>query len=166
MDWFEIGTVLKPRGLKGQMRCISHLESNSLGKIPEKICIRTPGGKDDSYRLREITFAGKFFFLSLEGIDSPESVRPLAGNGVLVTVDALVPLEEGEYYWRDVIGMEVVTEAGESLGEVKEIFSTGSHDVYVCRGKAREILLPAIADVVLQIDLPEKRMVVRLLAGL
>lgn len=166
MDLFEIGTVLKPRGLKGQMRCFSHLTSDGLGKSLDEVCIRTPGGAASFYRLREITFAGKFFFLSVQGIDSPEAVKSLAGSDILASVDALIPLKEDEYYWRDIIGLEVITEEGQSLGKVKEIFSTGSNDVYVCQGGEKEILLPAIADVVRQIDLGAKRMVVRLLAGL
>jgi len=166
MDLFEMGTVLKPRGLKGQMRCFSHLESNELGKFLKEICIRTPDGVKRFHRLREITFAGKFFFLSLDGIDSPEAVRALAGSDILASVDVLPPLADGEYYWRDIIGLEVITETGQSLGTVKEIFSTGSHDVYVCRNGEQELLLPAIGDVIRQIDVGAKRMVVRLLEGM
>lgn len=166
MDLFEIGRVLKPRGLKGQMRCFSHLESDGLRKSPEEICIKTPDGGTRSYRLREIIFAGKYFFLSVEGVDSPEAVQALAGSDVLAPVDVLVPLKEDEYYWRDIIGLEVVTDAGRSLGKVKDIFATGSNDVYVCHDGRKEILLPAIEDVILKIDLVEKRMVVHLLEGL
>jgi 16S rRNA processing protein RimM len=166
MDLFEIGRVLKPRGLKGQMRCFSHLEADGLRKSLEEVCIRTPDGGANFYRLREITFAGKYFFLSVEGIDSPEAVKSLAGSDILATVDVLVPLAEGEYYWRDIIGLDVVTETGQSLGKVKEIFSTGSNDVYVCHNGQKEILLPAIADVILKIDLVEKQVVVHLLEGL
>ena len=166
MDLFEIGRILKPRGLKGQMRCFSHLESDGLRKSPEEICIRTPDGGTSFYRLREITFAGKYFFLSVEGVDSPEAVQVLARCDVLVPVDVLVPLKEDEYYWRDIIGLDVVTETGQPLGKVKEIFATGSNDVYVCHDGQKEILLPAIEDVILKIDLVEKRMVVHLLEGL
>ncbi|HOO41898.1 MAG TPA: ribosome maturation factor RimM, partial [Syntrophales bacterium] len=69
-------------------------------------------------------------------------------------------------YWRDIIGLDVVTETGQPLGKVQEIFPTGSNDVYVCRNGDKEILLPAIADVIRKVDLREKRMVVRLLEGL
>lgn len=161
-----MGTVLKPRGLKGQMRCFSYLESNGLGKFLKEICIRTADGRENFYRIKEITFAGKFFFLSVEGIENPEAVKDLAGSDVLASVEVLAPLEEGEYYWRDIIGLEVITETGQSLGNVKEIFSTGSNDVYVCQSGEKELLLPAIADVIRQIDLGSKRIVVRLLEGL
>jgi 16S rRNA processing protein RimM len=166
MDLFEIGKVLKPRGLKGQMRCFSHLEADGLRKSPEEVCLKTPGGGANFYRLREITFVGKYFFLSVEGVDSPEAVQALAGSDVLAPVDVLIPLAEDEYYWRDIIGLDVVTETGQPLGKVKEIFATGSNDVYVCHDGKKEILLPAIEDVILKIDLVEKRIVVHLLEGL
>jgi 16S rRNA processing protein RimM len=166
MDLFEIGKVLKPRGLKGQMRCFSHLESDGLRKSPEEVCLKTPGGGANFHRLREITFAGKYFFLSVEGVDSPEAVQALAGSDVLAPVDVLIPLAEDEYYWRDIIGLDVVTDTGQPLGKVKEIFATGSNDVYVCHDGNKEILLPAIEDVILKIDLVEKRIVVHLLEGL
>jgi len=166
MDLFEIGRVLKPRGLKGQMRCFSHLESDGLQKSLRDVCIRTPDGKADFYRLREIILAGKFFFLSVEGVDTPEAAGALAGSDVLAPADILVPLAADEYYWRDIIGLDVVTETGRFLGKVQEIFPTGSNDVYVCRDGEKEILLPAIADVVRKIDLDEKRIVVHLLEGL
>jgi len=166
MDLFEIGRVLKPRGLKGQMRCFSHLESDELRESLREVCIRTPDGKADFYSLREISFAGKFFFLSVEGVDTPEAAGAFAGSDVLAPVDVLIPLEADEYYWRDIIGLDVVTETGQFLGKVQEIFPTGSNDVYVCRHGEKEILLPAIADVICKIDLGEKRMVVHLLEGL
>lgn len=166
MDLFEIGRVLKPRGLRGQMRCFSHLESDGLRQSLREVCIRTPDGKADFYRLREMVFAGKFFFLSVEGVETPKAAGALAGSDVLAPVDVLMPLGEDEYYWRDIIGLDVVTETGQPLGKVQEIFPTGSNDVYVCRNGDKEILLPAIADVIRKVDLREKRMVVRLLEGL
>jgi 16S rRNA processing protein RimM len=166
MDLFEIGRILKPRGLKGQMRCFSYLESDELRKSLKEVRIIPPEGEPQSYRLRDISFAGKFFFLSLDGVDTQEKAQKLAGAEILAAVSVLAPLGDGEYYWHDIIGLDVVTEEGQTLGQVKEIFSTGSNDVYVCRNGEQEVLLPAIADVICRIDLVEKRMVVHLLEGL
>ena len=75
-------------------------------------------------------------------------------------------LPEDEYYWHDIIGLEVVTDDGLSLGRVESIVPTGSNDVYVCAGGEREILLPAIDDVVKEIDVKKGTMVVTLIEGL
>jgi 16S rRNA processing protein RimM len=78
----------------------------------------------------------------------------------------LKELPPGEYYWRDIIGLDVYTEEGKLLGRIESVFPTGSNDVYVCKGGQREILLPAIVDVIRQIDINRRVMTVRLLEGL
>ena len=85
---------------------------------------------------------------------------------MLIPADKLGDLPEGEYYWRDMIGLKVVTEEGRILGVIEAIFPTGSNDVYVCSGGEREVLLPGIADVIRKIDINRGMMVVRLLQGL
>ena len=77
-----------------------------------------------------------------------------------------MPLEQDEYYEYQIIGLAVWTTGGEYLGTVDEVISTGANDVYVVRGEEREILIPAIEDVVLEINLAQGRMVVELMEGL
>jgi 16S rRNA processing protein RimM len=166
MDLFEIGRVLKPRGLKGQMRCFSFLSSHGFASPLTEVYFRTDKGISESHPLQDIIFSGKFFFLSVAGIDSSETAGEMSGADVLASSVHLHPLEEDEYYWKDIIGLDVVTETGQLLGKVESVFSTGSNDVYVCRNAREEILLPAIKDVVIKVDLAEKRIVVNLLEGL
>jgi 16S rRNA processing protein RimM len=75
-------------------------------------------------------------------------------------------LEEGEYYWADLQGIKVETREGKGIGKVREIFSTGAHDVYVVEGKRGEIFLPAIEDVIQSIDLKKRVMKVVRMEGL
>jgi 16S rRNA processing protein RimM len=77
-----------------------------------------------------------------------------------------VPLEEGEYYHFQLIGVRVETEDGEWLGQVAKVLETRAHDVYVVRGPRGEVLLPAVDELVLELDLESKRMVVHLLPGM
>jgi 16S rRNA processing protein RimM len=74
--------------------------------------------------------------------------------------------EDGEYYWCDLIGLTVATVDGLELGTLREIFETGSSDIYVVRSAEREYLIPAIADVISRIDLKEGRMLITPLEGL
>ena len=76
------------------------------------------------------------------------------------------PLPEGQYYRFELVGLAVKSRAGEPLGEVADVFSTGSNDVYVVRGPRGEILLPAIAGVIVEINLAQKTMTVAPPAGL
>ena len=87
-------------------------------------------------------------------------------NIPILLLFSLGDLQEGEYYWQDIIGLDVYGEDDCHLGWVETIFPTGSNDVYVCRGGGKEILIPAIADVIIRINLEERKMIIRLLEGL
>ncbi len=95
--------------------------------------------------------------------DAAETFR---GQLVQVRVQRAVPLPSGRYYQHQIIGLGVMTDEGESLGEVMDILETGANDVYVVKGAQGEILLPAISSVIRQIDLGAKCITVHLLEGL
>jgi 16S rRNA processing protein RimM len=107
-----------------------------------------------------------FFILQLGGVDDRNAAERLRGCSVWMPSETMRKLPEGEYYWRDIIGLQVLTEEDEILGRIESVFPTGGNDVYVCRGGGREILLPAIEEVVRKIDTDRGVMVVRLLKGL
>ena len=104
--------------------------------------------------------------LWLEGIRTRPQASPLAGKYLSASPDSDAVLEEGEYFHYQLIGMRVRTEEGEELGEIQEILETGSNDVYIIRHRGRELLIPATAQVVLDVDLAANSMVVRLPEGL
>jgi 16S rRNA processing protein RimM len=104
--------------------------------------------------------------LKLEGVDQRAEAEKLRGLLIQVPVDEAVPLDQGEYYLYQIVGLEVWTKEGEYLGRVAEVLETGSNDVYVVREGGREILIPALSDVVLEVDLEENRMEVHLMEGL
>jgi 16S rRNA processing protein RimM len=95
-----------------------------------------------------------------------ESAKAFVGRKVFLPEDMQEKLSEGEYYWRDIIGLDVYNEDDKYIGKIESVFPTGSNDVYVCKQAEREILLPAIADVIRKIDLNRRVMIVRLLEGL
>ena len=165
MDLLEVGRIVKSCGLKGRMKVLSYLESNDILQSIDEVFIKQKT-QMAPFIVKGIRMRGNLFFLDVEGISDPESAKSLVGCEVMIPADRLKELPEDEYYWRDIIGIEVVTEDGHFMGKIVEIFPTGSNDVYVCDGGEREILLPAISDVVRHIDMEHRRMVVRLLDGL
>ncbi len=105
--------------------------------------------------------------MKFAGYDTPEAAAKLRGQVVQILAEEAAPLPQGQYYHHQIVGLEVFTTEGERLGAVEEILETGANDVYlVRRDDGREILLPAIQDVIQEIDLEHKRMVVRLMPGL
>jgi 16S rRNA processing protein RimM len=107
-----------------------------------------------------------FFILKLGGIEDRDAAAKLVRSSVWMPSEKMKKLPEGEYYWSDIIGLQVVTEEGQFLGRIESVFPTGSNDVYVCQAGEKEILLPAIGEVVRKIDIDLGIMVVRLLKGL
>jgi 16S rRNA processing protein RimM len=104
--------------------------------------------------------------LKFQGVDSSVSARDLVGESMTVSQVSVPPLPEGEYYHFQLVGMRVLTEDGEYLGQVREILETGSNDVYVVSGESGEVLIPALADVIREVQVTKGVMVVRLLEGL
>lgn len=165
MDLFVVGEIVKTRGLRGCLKVLTQMETQNIIAGLEFVYLEDVLGQRKSHDLRTFTPSGKFLFLELKDINDVDSAKALVGCKVLIPGDMLKDLPQGEYYWRDIIGLDVYDEKGNHLGRIESIFPTGSNDVYVCQGE-REILLPAIADVIRHVDIDKRIMTVRLLEGL
>ena len=148
------------------MKVLSYLESQEvLDNLPEVFVGR--GSRETvPFSVDAVQTGREFFFLKLVGIEDRDAAAKLVRSSVWIPSEKMKRLPEGEYYWRELIGLRVVTEEGQSLGRIESVFPTGSNDVYVCRAAEKEILLPAIGEVVRKIDTDHGIMVVRLLKGL
>lgn len=166
MDLFEVGEIVKTRGLHGCMKVLSYLEATSSFSRPDFIYIEKTPGQKNRFTLKKIDVAGKAFFMEVEEIKDVESAKNFMGGRVFLPKTILKKLPQGEYYIRDIIGLDVLDEAGVLIGKIEFVFPTGSNDVYVCRSGKKEILLPAIANVIKKIDLDRRVMTVKILEGL
>jgi 16S rRNA processing protein RimM len=104
--------------------------------------------------------------LKLRGIDDATAAGQFRGELLRVPLSEAVPLPNDHYYWHQIVGLEVRSTDGQLLGHVDEIIRTGANDVYVVHGPRGEVLIPAIEDVVRDIDLASGRIVVELIPGL
>ncbi len=104
--------------------------------------------------------------LRLSGITTQSAARSLTNLELTAEADASHQLTEGEYFHYQLMGLAVYTEEGEHLGQISEIIETGSNDVYVVAGPSGDLLIPAISQVVMRVEIAEGYMVVRLLDGL
>ena len=157
-----VGIVLGPHGVNGQLRV------RVLSDVPHRF---DPGNlvllRDTERVIVSSAPAGRdMVFLKLAGIDSPAVARELIGLELTASTDSSPSLPEGEYFHYQLLGLRVRTEEGEFLGQVSEIIATGSNDVYVVSGPSGDILIPALAQVILQVDLDGGAMMVRLMDGL
>ncbi len=162
--YLVVGEILKPWGFRGEVKV------KVLTDFPKRLNkYKTVyvGPEARAVQVERARLHSGFALFKFEGYDSEESVAKLRGQTIQVSVEDVVPLKKGQYYHHQIVGLDVVTSAGEHLGAVEEILETGANDVYlVRRADGRELLLPAIETVVEQVDLENKRLVVNLLPGL
>jgi 16S rRNA processing protein RimM len=167
-SYVVIGQVRRPHGIRGEVRV------EILTDYPERVVQRDylylahPQSPDDveRYPLEAVRPHKGILLIKLGRIDDRDAAEELRGMLVQVPLAEAVPLEEDEYYHFQLIGTDVETETGEWLGRVADVLETGAHDVYVVRGPRGEILLPAVEDVILELDIEEKKMTVHLLPGM
>jgi len=153
-----IGRVVKTHGVKGKVRVEYFGEDLHRFSHYHEIFIVDERGRPEPYEMIEAIPRPRGLILRLKGIEEIEEAESLIGKEIFVKKEALPELEEGEYYWVDILGMKVEAREGKGIGRVKEIFPTGAHDVYVVEGARGEILLPATEEVIRSIDL-EKRVI-------
>ncbi|HYA93765.1 MAG TPA: ribosome maturation factor RimM [Thermodesulfobacteriota bacterium] len=163
---FPIGRVVKPHGIKGKVKVEYFGENLSRLSLYREIFIKDDKDKPEAYEVLETIPQPPRLILRLKGIERIEEAEPLIGKEILIERKSLLKLEEGEYYWVDLLGMEVETEGGKRIGKIREIFPTGANDVYVVEGERREILLPATDEVIRSIDLKRGVMKVARMEGL
>jgi 16S rRNA processing protein RimM len=165
-NFFEFGKIIKTRGLRGCLKVFCFTEAIQNFADLEEIFFEGFSEEKQSYHINKLQISGNVLFLELQGIQSLEAAKPLIGRKIYLPKNFLKKLPDGEHYWDDIIGLRVYTDEDQYLGVIVSIFRTGSNDVYVCQGNDREIFLPAIADVILQIDIVRQIMMVKLLQGL
>jgi 16S rRNA processing protein RimM len=167
MRWVEIGQVVKSHGLTGRVKVLSYLESDRMLPLLRDAWIGRTRDTARRYPIQHARPEGRnHFSLQLEGIEDRSASDALKGFTVSVPYESLATLPRDEYYWEDLIGLSVVTEDRKALGQIESVFPTGSNDVFVCRKGVREILLPAIAEVIRSVDIQAGTVVVRLLKGM
>jgi 16S rRNA processing protein RimM len=161
-----IGKVVKPFGVKGEMKIEPMTDFPERFKELHRVYLVSPAGKEVSCEVKAVRYAGGAPYLLFAGYDSPEKAKEINGWLIQVPQEEAVPLPEGSYYWFELTGMEVVSETGEKLGTITDVFATGSNDVYVMKRGGKEVYIPATKEVIKQVDRKSKRMVIHLVDGL
>jgi 16S rRNA processing protein RimM len=162
-----IGKIAGTHGVKGNLKIISYAENLSVFKRDGLVLIRTPSGKNETYVVKWAAPYKRGGLLSLEGITGCDQAKLLVGSEVLINRSALPELEKGTFYWFELIGLSVWTADDALLGRITSIMQTGSNDVYVVKNDDdKEILVPALESVILEIDPEKQTMRVNLPEGL
>ena len=162
--YLTVGFIRRPHGVRGELIMDIHTD------FPERLRTGTKIYLGEDHRPAKLASArphGTSMLVSFRGLDSPEESGRLRNTWVYVTAADRPPLPEGKVYQHQILGLRVVTDEGRELGTLDNIFETGANNIYVVKtAEGKEILLPAIPDVVLEIDLPKGVVKVHLLDGL
>ena len=165
-DLVVIGRVTRPHGVRGEMRILPFTESQASFERFDRVYVQPQGRAPGLATVEKFRPAPKVVLMKIEGVRTREEAARLTGADILVRREWLPDLEEDEYYWVDLIGLQVVDEQDNPWGQVRNIMNTGSDDIVVLDNGGKELLIPFRAEVVLKVDLPEKRLVIRPPEGL
>lgn len=135
--------------------------------IPEiEVVLKLPSGSSESVKIKSLKKQNKYALVSFYEINNPETA--LKYRGAIISADkSLLPsLQAKEYYHDQIIGLTVFTIAGDNIGRITDIFPTGSNDVYVVSGPDKEYLIPAIHDVIREINLETGEITIQIIEGL
>ena len=165
-EYFEIGQIVNTFGIKGMVKVKPFTENIEQFEELQKIYIKNKDGKKE-YKIQEVKYHKQMILIKFEGIENPEDADLLRGSYLLINRKDAKPLEEGTYYIVDLLGLEVYTDEGVLLGKVDDIFNTGSNDIYVVKDElGKQVLLPGIDDVIKEVDLENKKIIVHIIPGL
>ncbi|MHB0912580.1 MAG: ribosome maturation factor RimM [Armatimonadota bacterium] len=155
-----IGRVGPTFGRRGEVKVLpytDHPEQFTVGEV----CLSDESGRRPIV-IERVWWHKDRMIVKFQGVDDMSAAEELRGKDIYIPESKLVPLAENEYYVEDLIGMEVVTTEGESLGKIKEVLSSPANDVYV----TDRAMVPAVKEIVERVDVPEKRVIVRPVEGL
>ena len=165
-DMLRVGVISSTHGVRGEVKVFPTTDDPARFEELETVLLDT-GKEKVELEIAGVKFFKNMVILKFKGYDSINSVERYRGRDVWVTRKQAAPLGEDENFVADLIGLAVVTDGGETLGTMKDVMFTGANDVYVVeRGNGKELLLPAIKDCILDVDLENGVMTVHVLDGL
>ncbi len=167
MQFYNVGKIVNTHGIRGEVRVLPTTDFVDERFAPQqKLYLQGTGAPIELTIERSRQHKG-FILVKFVGYDNINDVESFRNHELMVSAADQQPLEDGQYYYHQIIGLTVKTVAGEELGKVKEILAPGANDVWVVErpGKA-DLLLPVIDDVVKQVDLDNGQVLVELMEGL
>jgi len=165
-DFFDIGKIVNVHGLRGEIRVMPVTDDPSRFDLLDSVEV-FQNSTSKTYSIERMRPHKALLVLKLKDIEDRTAAEALVGSVIKVPRSKALPLEDDEYYQKDLLDMSVLNENGEELGTLVQIIETGANDVYVVRPKSgKDLLIPAIKECILAVNVPESKMTVRLMKGL
>ncbi len=165
-EYFEIGQIVNTFGVKGLLKVNPFTDDITRFEKLKKVYV-VKNNNMTEIEIEEVKYHKNMVLLKVKGIDDMNNAEKLKGLFLKIHRKDAVKLPEDTYFIVDVIGSKVITDDGINLGKVEDIYSTGSNDIYVVKDElGKQILLPSIKEVILDIDVKKQVVTVHLIKGL
>ena len=165
-EFLEIGQIVNTFGIKGMVKVKPFTDDITRFDDLKRVYVESNKTKKE-YEIEEVKYHKDMVLIKFRGIDKVEEAELLRNSYLKVNRNEEPSLEDGTYYIVDLLGLDVYSDEGNLLGKVDDIFNNGSCDIYAVKDEfGKQLLLPAISDVIKEINLEEKRIVVHILKGL
>ena len=165
-DYFRVGVITSPHGVNGEVKVYPTTDdAKRFSDLKNVLMVNKKGER--KLNIEHVKYFKNMVIVKFKEFNSMNETETLRQSDLYVDRAHAVPLEENEYYIADLIGLDVVTDEGRVLGKLDDVLQTGANDVYQVRmGNGKEVLLPAIPECLLDINLDERKILVHMMKGL
>lgn len=165
-DLLQVGAITQMHGLRGEVKVFPTTDDAKRFKKLKEVILDT-GKEKMTLEIEGVKFFKKFVILKFKGLDDINDVERYKGKNLYVTRENAVKLKKNEYFIADLIELSVYDESDAYLGRLKDVIVTGANDVYeITLEDGRDLLLPAIKQCILDVDMEKRKMKVHVLEGL
>lgn len=162
----QVGVISSTHGVRGEVKVFPTTDDVTRFRQLKKVYLDT-GREMLPLEIQNVKFFKQFAILKFKGIDNINDIEKYRGKSLMIDREDAVDLDEDEYFIADMIGMKVCTEDGSEFGTLKDVMETGANDVYIIDSlEYGEVLIPAIRECILDVDMDEERMTIHLMEGL
>lgn len=165
-NMFQVGVISSTHGIRGEVKVFPTTDDINRFKKLKSVILDT-GKEQLTLEVQGVKFFKQFAIVKFKGIDNINDIEKYKGMSLYVERKDAIPLEKDEYYIADLIDMHVFTEDGAEFGTLIDVLETGANEVYVIQNAEHgEVLVPAIKECILDVNIEEKKMTIHLLEGL
>ena len=165
-QFLQVGVISSTHGVRGEVKVFPTTDDMARFKKLKQVILDT-GREHKLLEIESVKFFKQFAILKFKGIDNINDIEKYKGKSLLVDRKNAVKLQKDEYFIADMVGLEVFTEDGVAFGTMKDVLETGANDVYIIDSpQYGEVLVPAIKQCILDVDIENNKMTIHLMEGL
>lgn len=166
--WFNVGKIVNTHGIRGEVRVISRTDfAEDRYQVGNTLHLFRENKEPIELKIASHRIHKNFNLLTFEGYHNVNDVEPFRDGILKITESQLTDLDEGEFYFHEIIGCTVYTDQGEEVGTIHEILTPGANDVWVVKdSRGKDVLIPYIEQIVKEVDIEAQKVIITPMEGL